>query len=206
MKKWLLAAVFLVTLPALAWAYQEYQTQGGQAVGAAVLMWINGSSQAVPASASTQLPTQDSAAEGSLSTIASSQGSSATGISQPAGGSGILGWLSGIYKAVTGTLTVATFPGGVTSTEANGTVATGGTYQLVFAASAGRKGCLIQNTSTHTGYAALASGAPSAGSYIGFQVRPNGGTFDCAHGGVVATDNVWYTTPVTGDPLVDAVQ
>lgn len=33
-------------------------------------------------------------------------GAGGTGIAEPAGGSGLLGWLSGIYKAITGTLTV----------------------------------------------------------------------------------------------------
>jgi hypothetical protein len=42
----------------------------------------------------------------SASTIATAQGAGGTGIAQPAGGSGILGWLSGILSALTGTLTV----------------------------------------------------------------------------------------------------
>jgi hypothetical protein len=37
---------------------------------------------------------------GNLATVATAQGVSGTGITQPTGGSGILGWLSGIYNAV----------------------------------------------------------------------------------------------------------
>jgi hypothetical protein len=44
---------------------------------------------------------------GNLATVANAQGAGATGVSQPAGGSGILGWLSGIYNAVTGLLSVS---------------------------------------------------------------------------------------------------
>jgi hypothetical protein len=39
-------------------------------------------------------------------TTAAAQGTSGTSISQPTGGSGILGWLSGIYQKLGGTLTV----------------------------------------------------------------------------------------------------
>jgi hypothetical protein len=54
------------------------------------------------------MPVVDAAAETALTTIATNtaQGTSGTGIAEPAGGSGLLGWLSGIYKALTGTLTV----------------------------------------------------------------------------------------------------
>lgn len=44
---------------------------------------------------------------GNLATIAGAQGAGGTSIAQPAGGSGLLGWLSGIYKAVTGTLAIS---------------------------------------------------------------------------------------------------
>jgi hypothetical protein len=44
---------------------------------------------------------------GNLATIATAQGAGGTGINQPTGGIGLLGWLSGIYKAITGTLTVS---------------------------------------------------------------------------------------------------
>ena len=56
------------------------------------------------------LPLPSNAAQetgGNLATIATAQGAGGTGISEPAGGSGILGWLSGIYHALINTLTVS---------------------------------------------------------------------------------------------------
>jgi hypothetical protein len=44
---------------------------------------------------------------GNLATVAAAQGQGATGVSQPAGGSGLLGWLSGIYSKLSNTLTIA---------------------------------------------------------------------------------------------------
>jgi hypothetical protein len=44
---------------------------------------------------------------GNLATLASAQGVSGTGISQPSGGSGVLGWLSGIYSRLTGMASAA---------------------------------------------------------------------------------------------------
>jgi len=44
---------------------------------------------------------------GNLAIIATAQGTPGTGISEPAGGAGLLGWLSGIYKALIGTLTIS---------------------------------------------------------------------------------------------------
>lgn len=44
----------------------------------------------------------------SLTTIASGQGAGGSGIVQPSGGSGVQGWLSGIYNAVVSALTVKT--------------------------------------------------------------------------------------------------
>lgn len=60
------------------------------------------------------------------------EGTDATGIAQPAGGAGLRGWLSGIYKALTGTLTVDgsghTQPvsGTVTANAGTGTLAVDG--------------------------------------------------------------------------------
>lgn len=64
-------------------------------------------------------------------------GTDATGVSVPAGAGGIRGWLSGIYKAVTGTLTVA--PAGFTlvSHSISSTVASASTSLV--AANAARK-------------------------------------------------------------------
>jgi len=62
----------------------------------------------VTANAGTNLNTSALALEtgGNLATVANAQGAAGTGITQPAGGSGLLGWLSGIYKAVTNSLAV----------------------------------------------------------------------------------------------------
>lgn len=57
---------------------------------------------------------------GNLATVAAAQGTSGTGIVQPSGGAGELGWLSGIYKAVTGTVSVI-WSGAPTVTIANPT-------------------------------------------------------------------------------------
>lgn len=67
-------------------------------------------------------------------TTDSNGGASGTGITQPTGGSGFLGWLSGIYKAVTGT--------GTTSQDVQGSSASG-------AADAGnpvKTGCVFNTT------------------------------------------------------------
>src|SRR5580658_8611382 len=63
----------------------------------------------VTANAGTNMSTSALALEsgGNLATIATAQGAAGTGISEPTGGSGILGWLSGIYRALIGTLTVS---------------------------------------------------------------------------------------------------
>jgi hypothetical protein len=63
----------------------------------------------VTANAGTNLNTSTLALEtgGNLATVANAQGAGGTGISEPVGGSGILGWLSGIYHALIGTLTVS---------------------------------------------------------------------------------------------------
>jgi hypothetical protein len=44
---------------------------------------------------------------GSLATVAAAQGANGTGITQPTGGSGILGWLSGIYNRLAGVVLAA---------------------------------------------------------------------------------------------------
>lgn len=56
---------------------------------------------------SATFPVNDATTETNTTTIANAQGVSGTGIAFPTGGSGILGWLSGIYKAITGTVTIS---------------------------------------------------------------------------------------------------
>ena len=82
----------------------------------------NGVPMSISGTVTANLGTTDTA---NLATVASAQGSNGTGITQPTGGSGLLGWLSGIYKTLTGTLTtsVSNFPatqavsGSVTATN-----------------------------------------------------------------------------------------
>ena len=83
-----------------------------------------------------------SAANTSLSTIAAAQGASTTGVAQPAGGAGILGWLSGIYKAITGTLIVNI---GSSTTLGSGTIAVGGTAQQLFGGTMPTNGWKVAN-------------------------------------------------------------
>ncbi len=81
----------------------------GTANSQAVTIQGNSSGIAVPISAAA-LPLPTGAAletGGNLATVATAQGTGATGISQPTGGSGVLGWLSGIYNKLSGTLTVS---------------------------------------------------------------------------------------------------
>jgi hypothetical protein len=79
--------------------------------GAGILGWLSGiynklnTSVAVTA-ASLPLPTGAASETGNLATIATAQGAAGTGITAPTGGSGILGFLSGIYKALINTISV----------------------------------------------------------------------------------------------------
>jgi hypothetical protein len=88
----------------------------------------------------------------------------------------------------TGTLT----PTGVTSTDASGTIASGGVYQTVIAASGTRKGCLIQNPTTATEVLSVQVGTMASPFTI-----PIGGSFNCASGGIVVTDAITATAATT---------
>jgi hypothetical protein len=80
-----------------------------------------------------------------------------------------------------------------TSTDASGTVAAGGTYQTVFAASPSRKGCLIQNPTTATEVLNIKVGAMASPFAL-----PVGQTFSCANpGGLVITDAITITAATT---------
>lgn len=134
----------------------------------------------LPVSASS-LPLPPNAAQesgGNLATVASAQGVGATGISQPAGGSGILGWLSGIYGAITGTLAAAlaaaSGAGGVASTFRIVSVA-GTTNASNVKASAGRIYQIVgYNAASALRYLKLynKSGPPSVGTDTPFKTIP----------------------------------
>lgn len=84
-------------------------------------------------------------------------------------------------------------PLGVTSTDAHGTVVTGGTFQSVFAASGTRKGCTIQNpvTATETLFVYFgANGSATTSNSIGL---PPSWSITCAVGETVLQDNVSVT-------------
>lgn len=104
-------------------------------------------------------------------------------------------------ESATGTVTAITTPSGVTSTDASPlTITTGGSYQVVFAASATRKSCLIQNPPT-----AALQGIPTAevlSIHLGVQTSvftiPIGGTFSCANvDGTVVQDAILMTGATT---------
>jgi hypothetical protein len=103
--------------------------------------------------------------------------------------------------SVTGGVPVATKPGSVIpTTQAAGTVTTGGTFQQVLAANTSRTQCTIQNTSTHTAYAYwLTSGTASLLNSLQISA---GGLFQCASSsaGPIQTAIQW-TTSTTADPF-----
>jgi len=91
-----------------------------------------------------------------------------------------------------------------TTTQAAGTITTGGTFQTALAASTGRHGCLIQNQSSHVMfvYMGTLANATEAKSY---QITALGGvkdTFPCNQGPFVLTDAVNITTSANSDPYV----
>ena len=106
--------------------------QGTQPVSASALPLPTGASTAalqpaINADAGSQVHVQNfpatqpvSLVSAPLPALAAQDGVDGTSITAPTGGSGIRGWLSGIYKAVTGTLTVS---GTVTANAGSGTMA-----------------------------------------------------------------------------------
>jgi hypothetical protein len=139
----------------------------------------------------------------------SDSGTPGTGISQPAGGSGLTGWLSGIYRAVTGTLNVSSVqsgawnvtPLGATSTDDSGTITTGGSYQTVIAASGSRKGCLIQNPTTATEVLNVKFGTMASP----FTLLP-GMSIGCNQGSLVLQDAVTAMAPTTAHAFAALAQ
>lgn len=91
-------------------------------------------------------------------------------------------------------------PNGVTTTPTAYTVTTANTFQSVLAASATRKGCLLQNTNASGGdveYVFFGANV-SATKATSVQVSP-GGAISCATGsGQVLTDNVSVTSAASG--------
>jgi hypothetical protein len=94
------------------------------------------------------------------------------------------------------------FANGAASADASGTVATGGTYQTVFAANSGRRGCLIQNPSTAGETLNVKVGAMANPFTV-----PIGGSFNCASpGGLVVTDAIAVMAATTAHAFVAVSQ
>lgn len=97
-------------------------------------------------------------------------------------------------------------PLGVTSTDISGTVTTGGTFQSVSAASASRKGGMIQNPTTATEPLYVFFGAnASATTGNSISLAP-GGSVSFNAGPIVLQDNVSVTAPTTGHAFNGKVQ
>ena len=117
---------------------------------------------------------------GYLNTVATAQGAGATGITQPSGGSGILGWLSGIFnklntsiavtgtfwqsiQPVSGTVSVSNFPTTANTVQAFALTA-GQTANIPMA---GNYGCAFEGTSSGTGTVSVQWSANGGASYTG---------------------------------------
>jgi hypothetical protein len=87
------------SLTAIAESVQAAATSAAQGTANTSLAAIAASVAAAPTA------TAQTTANTALTTVAAAQGAGATGVTLPAGGTGLLGWVSGIYKALTGTLT-----------------------------------------------------------------------------------------------------
>lgn len=86
---------------------------------------------------------------------------------------------------------VITTPSGVTSTDASGSVTTGGTYQTLQASTSTRKGCTVQNPTTATEALSV-----KVGTTI-FTLSP-GSVLNCQVGGIVVTNAITVTATTTG--------
>lgn len=84
-----------------------------------------------------------------------------------------------------------TQPLGASSAVSSGTIAVTNTFQAAIASDVTRKGCRIQNLGANTMYVYVGA-ITSATTASSFQLATKG-TFDCAFGGVVATDAINIT-------------
>lgn len=97
--------------------------------------------------------------------------------------------------------TVQTQPTQYAVTDASATVATGGTFQTVFAANAGRHDCVIENPTTATEALYVHADAGSATTANSFSLAA-GGVFNCAAYGIVTPDIVQVTAVTTAHAFV----
>lgn len=105
---------------------------------------------------------------------------------------------------VTATVSASVAVAPLTSTNLSGTISVTNTFQSIQVATAGRNGCNIQSTGTHTQWVFFGAigGATEA---KGFQLSA-GQTISCAVGGIgVLTDQI-SITGTSGDTFVANVQ
>ena len=88
--------------------------------------------------------------------------------------------------------------GGATSTDASGTVATGGTFQSVLAANGNRKGCTIQNPTTASEVLYVYFGPNASATTANSFSLAAGAAVSCAISGIILDDNVSVTGATTG--------
>ncbi|MDP3853144.1 hypothetical protein [Phenylobacterium sp.] len=101
----------------------------------------------------------------------------------------------------TATDPVTTQPRAATTTDASSTVTTGGTFQTVFASSASRLGCFIQNPITASETLFVYEGTGTATTAKSINLAP-GAAFNCNAGGIVVTGLVQVTAATTAHAFV----
>ncbi|HWE98839.1 MAG TPA: hypothetical protein VG248_03495 [Caulobacteraceae bacterium] len=89
----------------------------------------------------------------------------------------------------------------VTPTDAAGTIATGGTFQTVFASNSSRTNCLIANpiTATETLFVHYTAASATTSNSIGLAA---GAAFTCNGSGVVVTGAIQVEATTTGHAFV----
>ena len=108
-----------------------------------------------------------------------------------------------IHATVSATVTVAP----ATTTNASGTIVTGGTFQSILASSGTRVGCLIQNPTTATEPLYVFFGANASATTAKSISLAAGGSVNCAVGGLgVATDNISATATTSTHAFVEMSQ
>lgn len=147
--------------------------------------------------ASTSPAATDPAAVVTLSPNTAEVGSPGTGYTQPSGGAGLSGWLSGIYHAVTGTLAVNV---GQAATAGDATVAAGGTAQNLFGGATPANGFSVANPNLADDCWISDSVTAAVNGRGSYRLAANGGEYDTppAYKPVGAVSAI---CPTTGDVL-----
>jgi hypothetical protein len=104
--------------------------------------------------------------------------------------------------------TITSVAGASTAPSNNGstTVTTGLTFQTLLAANANRKGCLIQNPTTATEILWVFVGPTASAIVAKSYTIAAGGTFSCATGQIVISDNIAVTATTSGHAFVETDQ